>query len=115
VTGEPKNYAYCLEKTNKKGQSSICKVRGITLNFKNSLDINFNTLKQMVTGKEQNTCLKVIDTNKIVRNQNTCNIITTTETKDYKIEREYYLKSTTRSLTNIIMIYKTDKVANVLL
>jgi hypothetical protein len=39
----------------------------------------------MVTGMEQDTCLKVIDKNKIVRNQNTGNIITTTETKVYKI------------------------------
>lgn len=39
VTGGPKNYAFCLAKPKKKGQSSICNVRGITLNFKHSLDI----------------------------------------------------------------------------
>ncbi|XP_060588537.1 uncharacterized protein LOC132743952 [Ruditapes philippinarum] len=85
VTGGPKNYAYCLEKPNKKGQSSICKVRGITLNFKNSLDINFDTLKDMVTGQMQNQCVKVVDINKIVRNREMCHIITKTEIKDYKI------------------------------
>jgi hypothetical protein len=85
ITGGPKNYAYCLEKPNKKGQSSICKVRGITLNFKNSMDINFDTLKDMVTGQMQNQCIKVVDRNKIVRNRETCCIITKTEIKDYKI------------------------------
>lgn len=85
VTGGPKNYAYCLAKPNKKGQSSICKVRGITLNFKNSLDINFNTLKQMVTGKKSADSIQVIDENKIARNPETCNIITKTECKDYRI------------------------------
>lgn len=50
VTGGPKNYAYNLLKPNKKGQTSICKVRGITLNYKNALDINFQTVKELVTG-----------------------------------------------------------------
>jgi len=36
VTGGPKNYAHNLTKPNKKGQTSICKVRGITLNLKNA-------------------------------------------------------------------------------
>jgi hypothetical protein len=85
VTGGPKNNAFCLARPNKKGQSPICKVRGITLNFKNSMDINFNTLKDMVTGQMQNQCIKVVDTNKIARNRETCHIVTKTETKDYKI------------------------------
>ena len=43
VTGGPKNYAFKLAYPDKKGQQSFCKVRGITLNFKNSIDINFNS------------------------------------------------------------------------
>jgi len=85
VTGGPKNYAFTLRKPNSKGQSSICKVRGITLNFKNSLDINFDTLKDMVTGQKQNGCITLVDTNKICRNRDTCHIITNTESKDYRI------------------------------
>lgn len=85
VTGGPKNYAYTLLKPNKKEQTSICKVRGITLNFKNALGINFDTLKGMVTDKSKVISVKVIDENKITRNPDTCHIITKTETKDYRI------------------------------
>lgn len=46
VTGGPKNYAFRLAYPNKEGQTSICKVRGITLNFKNGLDLNFGTVQK---------------------------------------------------------------------
>ena len=85
VTGGPKNYAYTLLKPNKKGHTSICKVRGITLNFKNSLDINFNTVKEMVTGKSKVGYISVVDENKIVRNPTIGHIITKREVKDYRI------------------------------
>ena len=44
VTGGPKNYAY--EVTTSKGIKTQCKIRGITLNYRNSLKINFDTVKQ---------------------------------------------------------------------
>jgi hypothetical protein len=37
VTGGPKNYAYKIARPDKDGNTTICKVRGITLNYKNSL------------------------------------------------------------------------------
>ncbi|XP_052813916.1 uncharacterized protein LOC128240969 [Mya arenaria] len=84
VTGGPKNYAYKLAFPNKHGKMSICKVRGITLNYKNSLDINYQTVKAMVTGKGDE-CVTVVDENKIVRNPSTGHVITKRETKDYRI------------------------------
>jgi hypothetical protein len=36
VTGGPKNYAYKIARPDKDGNATICKVRGITLNYKNS-------------------------------------------------------------------------------
>jgi hypothetical protein len=48
VTDGPKNYAYKIARPNKDGNTTICKVRGITLNYKNSLAINFDTIKDMV-------------------------------------------------------------------
>jgi hypothetical protein len=41
----PKNYAYKIARPDKDGNTTICKVRGITLNYKNSLTINFDTIK----------------------------------------------------------------------
>ncbi|WAR07908.1 hypothetical protein MAR_017866 [Mya arenaria] len=85
VTGGPKNYAYSLIKPTKNGHLSICKVRGITLNFKNSIDINFQTVKDMVTGKSDVEHITVVDEHKIVRNPSTGHVITKRENKDYKI------------------------------
>ena len=48
VTGGPKNYAYKIARPDKDGNTTICKVRGTTLNYKNSLTINFDTIKDMV-------------------------------------------------------------------
>jgi hypothetical protein len=48
VTGGPNNYAYKITRPNKDGNTTICKVRGITLNYKNSLAINFDTIKDTV-------------------------------------------------------------------
>ena len=61
VTGGPKNYVYT--KPNKKGQNSVCKVRGITFNYKNMLDINFETDLNMVTNDREQGCIKVVDDN----------------------------------------------------
>ncbi|WAR14681.1 ZN358-like protein [Mya arenaria] len=49
-----------------------------------NLDINFQTVKDMVTGN-RDQCVTVVDNNKIVRNQATGHVITKRETKDYKI------------------------------
>ena len=71
VTRGPKSYAYKLTTPYKMGEMSICKVRGIKLNFKNSLDINYQTVKAMVTGKG-NDCVTVVDENKIVPSTGQC-------------------------------------------
>ena len=84
VTGGPKNYAYTLLKPAMNGNSTVCKVRGITLNFKNCMDINFNTVKDMVTGRGSK-CVTVTDEHKIARNPTTGDVITKRECKDYKI------------------------------
>jgi hypothetical protein len=38
-----------MENPDSAGIQTICKVRGITLNYKNGLSINFNTVRDMVT------------------------------------------------------------------
>lgn len=83
VTGGPKNYAYVLRDKNGK-TSTHCKVKGITLNYKNSMEINFDTIKHMV---ERDTKRRVTVSNdwKIARDTKRMEIITRTEEKDYKI------------------------------
>ena len=63
VSGGPKNYAYRV--ATESGTKTVCKVRGITLNYKNALDTNFDTVSKLV----QNPSEKVVTNNfAIVRN-----------------------------------------------
>ncbi|WAR10918.1 LOW QUALITY PROTEIN: hypothetical protein MAR_035994 [Mya arenaria] len=75
------NIPYVNQK--QKELTSICQVRGITFNSKNSLHIKFNKVKDMVTGKSADDHIAVVDENKIVRNPTL--VITKREVKDYKI------------------------------
>lgn len=84
VTGGPKNYGYKLDQPDNKGIQTVCKVRGITLNYKNALDINFDTVLDLVTtGGDKKITL--IDDHKISRDQKNSRIVIKTESKDYKI------------------------------
>ncbi|CAG2185008.1 unnamed protein product [Mytilus edulis] len=85
VTGGPKNYAYKLHKPDDRGNQTICKVRGVTLNYKNALSINFETVREMVTNGSQDDKITVWDENKITRDKQNTRIITSRESKDYKI------------------------------
>ncbi|XP_052817114.1 uncharacterized protein LOC128243395 [Mya arenaria] len=84
VTGGPKNYAYKTESCDKNGYFSICKVKGITLNFKNTLKINYDMVVDMVRGSSASSSVQVQDM-KICRDITQTNIITRQETKDYRI------------------------------
>lgn len=83
VTGGPKNYAYTAQNQDGK-MSTCCKVKGITLNYKNSLDINFDTIKKMITTNETSV-VTVKNDYKIVRDSNTTEIVIRKENKDYKL------------------------------
>jgi len=85
VTGGPKNYAYRVTKGDRKNVETVCKVRGITLNYKNALNINFENVNQMVTGDTEKEKITLNDEYKIVRDKKCCRIVTTEQRKDYKI------------------------------
>ena len=91
VTGGPKNYAYKLGKPDKDGSMTCWKVRGITLNYKNALDINFETVKDMVLHKcdqpfeEKKRTITVVDEHKTRRDAKGTKVTTKTEEKDYRI------------------------------
>ena len=69
VPGGPKNYAYQMN-----DGKTCCKVRGITLNYRNSLDINFQTMKIMVRGIGPDV-ITVTDPHKIYRDKETKSIV----------------------------------------
>lgn len=79
VTGGPKNYAYIRDNS-----TTVCKVRGITLNYKNALAINYHVVKNMVTGAKLEDVV-VNDGFQIVRNRNTSELLTTQRSKTYKL------------------------------
>jgi len=49
ASGGPKNYAYCL--ITNEGEKTVCKVRGITLNYHASKLVNFEVMKAMILGQ----------------------------------------------------------------
>ena len=83
VSGGPKNYAYktCNATTNV--EKTYCKVRGFTLNYRNSQLINFDTLCDVVTNPEEET-INIHTPFKIVRDAKSKNVKTKTENKLYR-------------------------------
>jgi hypothetical protein len=82
VTGGPKNYAYKIAIPDKDGNTTICKVRGITLNYKNFLTINFDTIKDMVINNRDDV-KTARDDYKITRDHK--RLLTVHQDKDYRI------------------------------
>ena len=80
VSAGPKNYALTIDKSGL--VETMTKVRGITLNFKTALQIDFDTVKQIVDNPK-----KIITTeNSVIRRNKKKNLLlTTTESKDYKM------------------------------
>ena len=82
VTGGPKNYAYKVQEGDH--VKTVCKIRGITLNYKTSLQITYDTIKDMVLGSWDDVIV-VSDNFKIIRDPKTSSLLTTSQSKQYKI------------------------------
>ncbi|XP_070546210.1 uncharacterized protein [Ptychodera flava] len=82
VSGGAKNYAFCLAQPDRKGNTTLCKVRGITLNYRNSLDVNFDAITRLVTTCPTST-ITVNDPVKIRRVG--CNVVSKSESKKYAL------------------------------
>ncbi|KAK5650251.1 hypothetical protein RI129_001280 [Pyrocoelia pectoralis] len=83
VSGGPKNYSYKVYSTRDCNINTICKVKGITLNFKNSEIINFNSMREMVLANSKDSIF-VNNDRKIIRDR--CyNVVSRPETKQYRI------------------------------
>ncbi|KAJ8037514.1 hypothetical protein HOLleu_18344 [Holothuria leucospilota] len=95
-TGGPKNYAYTLN-----SGKTVCKVRGITLNYRNSKKVNFNNLHMMVqsiSDKQVPPVVIVTDSPKISRDVKRRKVINSKFKKDYRTVYEKELSLTTYEL-----------------
>ena len=79
VSGGAKNYAYKMSN----GQT-VCKVRGFTLNYRGSQNLNFDSVKGMVENVHQNTSLTSTNPFKITRTRDR-RLCTRQEDKQYKV------------------------------
>ncbi|XP_071477968.1 uncharacterized protein [Diadema antillarum] len=81
-SGGPKNYAYQLE-----NGETHCKVKGITLNYKNSQLINFDTMRAMVRtfGTDDERPITVTDDYQITKDAKRKRIETKAARKDYRV------------------------------
>ena len=80
VSGGPKKYAY---KTNT--NTETCKVRGFTLNYKNSQMINFESVKAIVTDPKVQSTITITNPNKICRDKRKIKLYSREENKNYQM------------------------------
>jgi hypothetical protein len=85
VCAGPKNYAYRL--ITNEGEKTVCKIRGITLNYHASKLVNFEVIKAMIL-KDGESVVNVHTEHKIKRKRKagaTVAIVIQTENKRYRI------------------------------
>jgi len=87
VSGGPKNLAYRVLDNGDGRKKTVCKVRGITLNYIASKMVNFDVIRDMILGDET-PVVKVRTVNMIKRKREgggTVDIVTEPENKIYRI------------------------------
>ena len=79
VSGGPKNYGYLTNKGNQ-----VCKVKGFSLNYRNSEKINFGAMKDIVVNRPED---KIITEpyQAIARNKRKFEVFNRQESKDYRM------------------------------
>ncbi|XP_054259601.1 uncharacterized protein LOC128984320 [Macrosteles quadrilineatus] len=82
VSGGPKTYAYLVWSTNQQKLIPVCKIKGLTFNFKTSKVVNFEKLREMILSEVKQSI--EIEENRIRRTRDR-DIVTITESKVFKI------------------------------
>jgi hypothetical protein len=89
TSGGPKNYAYKVLNTSTGQYKTVCKVRGITLNYNTKHLVNFNMIKDMILNPRPSSVVMVHTEKKIKRkrdrNGGPIHIITEPEDKMYRV------------------------------
>jgi len=65
--GGPKNYAHRVVDTVTRASRTVCKVRGITLNYRTSKLVNFDAIRDMILKGDETPVRNVHTQNKIKR------------------------------------------------
>ncbi|GFW35962.1 uncharacterized protein TNCV_1927911 [Trichonephila clavipes] len=76
----PKNYAYKLS-----DGSEVCKIRGFTLNFQNSLVLNYESVKELVSSMDASRFMTITNPRKITRDKKKRKVENKIESKTYII------------------------------
>ena len=79
LSGGPKFYAYKFKKPDET-EEYVCKVKGIRLNYSSSLQINFDTVREMITSPSS----EILLSNFAIRRTAFHDVITQNETKTCK-------------------------------
>jgi hypothetical protein len=88
VSGGPKNYAYKIVNSATNQRKTICKVRGITLNYNASHLVNLDVIRDMILKRKTEENVTVYKAKKIKRKRTgggVVSIITKPEDKIYRI------------------------------
>ena len=95
----PKNYSYRL-----KNGKEVCKVRGFTLNFRSSMKLNFESMKELITTSEHvnSDDYNVDEPHKIIRKEG--NLYTLPQSKHYQLV--YDKRMVMEDLTTLPFGYK---------
>lgn len=81
VSGGPKNYSYKVIKDG--DEDFICKVKGITLNYKNSKKVNFESLKSMILNNLEST---YVETDRKIVRTSSYQVMSRPEKKSYRVQ-----------------------------
>jgi len=87
VCAGPKNYAYKINKSATGESKTVCKVRGITLNYSASQLVNFAKIKDIILSKKEDETGIVHTEHKIKRKRidGGVNLIIEPEDKTYRV------------------------------
>lgn len=80
LTGGPKNYAYTTS-----SNKTVCKIRGFTLNYKNSLTLNFEAIERLVSDMDTKAKIPIVNPAKICRDAKKRRVYNREEVKHYGI------------------------------
>lgn len=79
-SGGPKSYAYSTH-----SGKEVCKIKGFTLNYKNNLVLNLNSVKTLLLRKQYDSVISTVNENKITRDGKRRRVFNREEIKIFKI------------------------------